>query len=96
VGAQGARPRVGRVSPPGQRERPGVDGSQALSEVTSTVNIVPQCADRPRFDLPRIHDRRHASLELDRLLGVCRYPDPHELYGMTAALARMLEAEAVA
>ena len=69
---------------------------QGSTEVTTSETIVPHTSVRPRFDLSRVLDRHHASLELDRLLDCYPYPDPHELYGMTPALARMLEAEAVA
>jgi hypothetical protein len=64
------------IEPPGQRERPGGQ-SQALSKtVTTTEDIVPHRGDRPRFNLARVFDRRHASLELDRMLGVHPYPAP--------------------
>jgi hypothetical protein len=81
------------VSPPGKRDAPGGE-SEGAQGVTPTASTVSYASVRLRFNLARVLDRRHASLELDKMLDACRYPDPHELYGMTAALARMLEAEA--
>jgi hypothetical protein len=86
------------VSQPGQRSGPGVDpGTAAESRLATTTSldtaIMPRPTNRPRFNLGRVLDRRHASLELDRMLDCYPYPDPHELYGPTAALARLLEAD---
>jgi hypothetical protein len=56
----------------------------------------PNVTPRQRFSAECLLARRRASLDLDRLVGCYPYPNPHEVYGMTTALARMLDAEAVA
>lgn len=46
---------------------------------------VPVLANRTRFHLGRVLDRRRASRELDRLLGVDSRPDLAVTYGLTLA-----------
>jgi hypothetical protein len=75
--------------------RPSPPAEATPKVIAATDSIQPRPADRPRFRLARVLDRRRASLELDRVVDVHPYPDPHEIYGKTPALARMLEAEAV-
>jgi hypothetical protein len=78
------------------RSRPEAASEAAAKQSPVTPDPAP---DRPRrsFELRRARERRRVSRQLDRLLG-CRYPypDPHQVYGTTPALARALEAEAVA
>jgi hypothetical protein len=69
---------------PRQRERPGGE-SQALS-----ASLAGDAAHFRARHRQRLAPRR-ASLALDRLLDVYPYRDPRELYGVTPALARMLE-----
>jgi hypothetical protein len=56
-------------------------GPEAASESLATTKsldaaIMPRPTNRPRFNLDCVLERRRASLDLDRLLGVCRYPEP--------------------
>ena len=81
-------------APPGRRS-PGV-GNPGSSQSVSADVVPSEYDSRPTWSAhwQRVRARRRAQRELNAILGVRDYPDPHELYGPTPALARMLEAEA--
>jgi hypothetical protein len=74
--------------PPGQRSRPQADLEAAdVSQASNT-----QCRSPRAQQLAR----RRAALDLDRLLDCYPYPSPHEMYGVTAALGRLLQDQSAA
>src|SRR4051794_34521319 len=86
VGARG--PREGECGVTSSERRPGGDGGRDAGERSENG-----CSTRGPFSADRVLARRRTRLELDRLLDSFPYPAPHELYGTTVVLERLLDAE---